>query len=56
MRHPTVYETFRYFWREAAILYYEAAIRSIDPLHEDVPFIVRRINELKCERLKRHGR
>lgn len=34
-------------WNELQLVYYEAAIRQIDPLHPDVPHIVRRINELQ---------
>jgi len=30
-------------------LHLEWALREIDPLHSDVPFIVRRINELKAK-------
>lgn len=41
----------RPLWRELAIAYFEWALDSIDPMHEDVPFIVRRINELKAERI-----
>ena len=41
----------RALWRELAIAYFEWALDSIDPMHEDVPFIVHRINELKAERL-----
>ena len=41
----------RPLWRELAIAYFEWALASIHPLHEDLPFIVRRINELKAERL-----
>ena len=46
----------RPLWRELAIAYFEWALASIHPLHEDVPFIVRRINELKAERLSRQHR
>jgi hypothetical protein len=35
-------------YRLAALAYYRWAIREIDPLHEDVPHIVRRINELEA--------
>lgn len=31
----------------AALLYYRWAMSQIDPLHPDVPAIVRRINELE---------
>jgi len=41
----------RPLWRELSIAWYEWALRSIDPLHEDVGLIVQRINELKSERL-----
>lgn len=41
----------RPLWRELAIAWYEWALASINPLHEDVGFIVQRINELKSERL-----
>jgi hypothetical protein len=34
-------------WRMACLFYYEAALRQIDPLHDDVPVIVLRINELQ---------
>jgi hypothetical protein len=33
--------------RMCCLFYYEAALRQIDPLHDDVPVIVLRINELK---------
>lgn len=46
----------RPLWRELAIAYFEWALDSIDPMHEDLPFIVRRINELKAERLSRQHR
>lgn len=41
----------RTFWREWKLAYFEWAIRSIDPLHEDVPYIVQQINQLKAERM-----
>ena len=35
-------------WRLACLFYYEAALRQIHPLHDDVPLIVLRVNELKA--------
>jgi hypothetical protein len=32
------------FWREAAIRWYRWALREIDPMHPDVPFIVNRLH------------
>ena len=32
------------------LTYYRWAMRQIDPLHSDVPEIVRRINDLEMER------
>lgn len=43
----------RYFWREWKLAYFELAIRVIDPLHPDVPYIVQQINALKAQRLNR---
>jgi hypothetical protein len=34
-------------WRLWCLAYYESALRQIDPLHDDVPAIVLRINELR---------
>jgi hypothetical protein len=42
---------FRPLWRELRIAYYELALQQINPLNDDVPYIVARINELKAERL-----
>jgi hypothetical protein len=36
--------------RELALAYYRRALREIDPLHDDVPYIVHRINTLTFER------
>jgi hypothetical protein len=36
--------------RNASLLYHERALREIDPLHPDVPEIVRTISRLKAER------
>ncbi len=33
-------------WDAACLLYFKRALREICPLHEDVPYLVRRINEL----------
>jgi hypothetical protein len=38
--------------RELALAYYQRALREIDPLHKDVPFIVLRIHTLTSERSK----
>lgn len=34
-------------WREAALRWWRWALREIDPMHHDVPRIVRRIRELE---------
>lgn len=34
-------------WRMWCLFYYEAALSQIDPMHEDVPALVLRINELR---------
>lgn len=36
--------------RELSIAYYRWALAEIDPLHEDVPFIVHRLRDLLVER------
>jgi hypothetical protein len=35
---------------ELRIMYYEWAMREIDPLHPDVPWLTLHLNELKFER------
>lgn len=37
-------------WREWQVFYYVTALRHINPLHSDVPHIVRKLNELRSER------
>jgi hypothetical protein len=34
-------------WRRFLIFYHEAALSQIHPLHEDVPYIVQRLNSLE---------
>lgn len=34
-------------WRRWCLFYYGAALAQIDPLHEDVPRIVHRLNHLR---------
>lgn len=46
-----LFAPFRPLIREIALAYYSRAIREINPLHPDVPFIVHRINALTAERL-----
>jgi hypothetical protein len=41
---------FRPLWREACITGFRWALREIDPMHRDVPYIVRRLAELIAER------
>jgi hypothetical protein len=36
-------------WRMAAVAWYEWALREIDPMHEDVPYIVHRLNALRAQ-------
>lgn len=33
-------------WRLACLAYFRRALREINPMHDDVPFLVRRINDL----------
>ena len=44
--------TLRGIWREAAIWYFEWALREIHPAHNDVPLIVLRLSSLKDERME----
>lgn len=37
-------------WVELKLAYYRWALREIDPLHRDVPHIVRVINRLESQR------
>ena len=37
-------------WQMWCLAYYRAALRQIDPLHPDVPEIVRRVNQLETAR------
>ena len=46
-------EVFTDLWREASVRYYEWALTHIRPDHEDVSYIIQRINTLKCRRLDR---
>lgn len=43
----TLTTTATWFWRESSIWYYEWAIRSIDPSHPNVPYIVTRLMTLR---------
>ena len=38
---------FQYWWYSYSCWYHEYALQVIDPLHPDVPYIVRTINRLK---------
>ena len=44
---PSLLAMLRAFPAALEVLYLQWALREIDPLHPDVPFIVRRINELE---------
>lgn len=39
----------RYWSLRFRLFYYELALKQIDPLHPDVPFIVTTINQIRSE-------
>lgn len=34
-------------WRAWCLVYYRAARQQMHPLHDDLPYVIRRINELE---------